>query len=165
MNPYLAAAGIRFNDFVFSEPKRLVEWTPPKCAGICAILARDSNWAPKPFQPLCFLEFGNNADLRRLARIPNTGALFVAALPMPFSTTAQRTEIRNELVGAYNPPWQAAAGAALPDELAHKLHELRFLLAGIDRLFEAPSEAPPRRAIGFVPQPAPAPEKNQLTPA
>src|SRR5437868_15152606 len=163
MNPYLGVAGIRFNDYVFSEPRRLVEWMPPKWAGICVILARDSNWAPKPLQPLCFLEFGNNSDLRRLARMPNTDALYIAALAMPFSTSAQRSEVRNQLVWAYNPVWQAGAGAAVQSELSHKLEELerkheeqttqlRLILANINRLFEPQGEPKRHRAIGFLPQ-------------
>jgi len=162
MNHYLVAAGIRFNDYVFSEPRRLVEWAPPKWAGICVILARDSNWAPKPLQPLCFLEFGNNSDLRRLTRVPNTEALFISTMAMPFSTSAQRSEVRNQLVWAYNPVWQGGAGSAVQGELAHKLDELerkheeqttqlRLLLASINRLFEPPVELPRRRAIGFLP--------------
>src|SRR5712691_8901307 len=112
MNTYLLAAGIRFNEYLFSEPTRLVEWVPPKCAGICAILARDPNWAPKPLQPLCFWEFGNDSDLVRLTRMPNAETLFVSALPMPFSTSAQRYESRNQLVSAYDPLWQAGGGSA-----------------------------------------------------
>ena len=165
MNPYLGVAGIRFNDYVFSEPRRLVEWTPPKWAGICVILARDSNWAPKPLQPLCFLEFGNNSDLRRLARMPNAEALFVSALAMPFSTSAQRSEVRNQLVWAYNPVYQGSAGSAIECELAYKLGELekkheeqttqlRLILATINRLFEPQTEPKRHRAIGFLPQPA-----------
>ena len=164
MNSYLAAAGIRFNDYVFSEPKCLAEWSPPKCAGICAILARDPNWAPKPFQTLCFWEFGNNSEPLRLARMPNSEVLFVAALPMPFSTSAQRSEIRDQLVSAYNPIWQPSAGSAGQSELACKLVELekkheeqtlqfRLLLASVNRLFE-PLPEPKRRTIGFSPRPA-----------
>jgi len=160
MNPYLGVAGIRFNDYLFSEPKRMVEWIPPKCAGICVILARDPNWAPKAFQPLCFWEFGNNSDLLRLTRMPNNDALFVSALPMPFSTSAQRSEIRNQLVWAYNPVWQPSEGSAGQSELASKLDELerkheeqtthlRLLMASINRLFE-PQALPQRRTIGFL---------------
>ena len=165
MNTYLFSAGIRFNDHVFSEPRRLAEWTPPKCAGICVVLAGDPNWAPKPLQPLCFFEFGNNADLRGLARMPKMETLFVSALAMPFSTSAQRSEIRNELVWAYNPVWQARAGSALQSDLSHKLEELerkheeqtlqlRLILANINRFFEPQSEPKRHRAIGFLPQPA-----------
>jgi hypothetical protein len=172
MNNYLLPAGIRFNDHMFSEPKRLVEWVPPKCAGICVILAEDPNWAPKPLQPLCFCEFGNNADLRRLARMPNMEALFVSALAMPFSTSAQRSEVRNQLVWAYNPVWQASAGSVLQSELSQKLEELerkhedqttqlRLILANINRLFEPQIEQKRHRAIGFLPQPAAASLENE----
>jgi hypothetical protein len=173
MNPYLGVAGIRFNDYLFSEPTRMIEWAPPKCAGICVILARDPNWAPKPFQPLCFWEFGNNSDLRRLTRMPNTEALYVSALAMPFSTSAQRSEIRSQLVWAYNPVWQASAGSAGQSELAYKLDELekkheeqttqlRLLLASVNRLFE-PQTEPRRRTIGFLPSPAAGVENQGYT--
>ena len=165
MNRYLVVAGIRFNDYVFSEPRPLVEWAPPKCAGICTILVRDPNWAPKAFQALCFWEFGNNSDLLRLTRMPNAEALFVSALEMPFSTSAQRSEARNQLVWAYNPVWQDSAGSPGHGELAHKLNELerkheeqtthlRLLLASVSRLFEPPTEPKRYRTIGFSPPPA-----------
>jgi hypothetical protein len=173
MNTYLFAAGIRFNDHMFSEPRRLAEWVPPKCAGICVILAGDPNWAPKPLQPLCFCEFGNNADLRRLARMPNKEALFVSALAMPFSTSAQRSEVRDQLVWAYNPVWQDSAGSTLQSELSCKLEELerkheeqttqlRLILANINRLFEPQIEPRGHPAIGFVPQPAARLENESL---
>ena len=170
MNPYMVAPGIRFDNYVFSEPRRLVEGALPKCGGVLAILIRDPNWAPKSFQPLCFREFGNNSqdtlgmyDLVRLAR---TDALYVSFLALPFSTAAQRREIRNELAQAYNPYCQTGGGApASQSELVHKVDELerkneeqtiqvRLLLASINRLFE-PQPEPRRRPIGFLPQPAP----------
>jgi len=165
MNPYLGLAGIRFNDYLFSEPRRLLNWTPPKCAGLCVILTRDPNWAPKPFQPLCFWEFGNNPDLRALTRMPNTEALFVSVLAMPFSTSGQRSEARSQLVWAYNPVWQVSGASPVQNELAHKLDELekkheeqttqiRLLLASLNRLFEPPTQ-PQRRTIGFL-TPTPA---------
>src|ERR1700687_3709484 len=104
------AVGIRFNDCFFTQPTPLAVWQPPQYAGLFVILAGDPNWAPKPFQPLYFGEFGNNAqevavpgdsiyhfDVRYRAE------LFVATLPMPFSTTSQRWTLRNELLWAYNP--------------------------------------------------------------
>ena len=167
MNSYMAAAGIRFNDFVFSEPRPLVETALPKCAGILAILVRDPNWAPKPFQPLCFREFGNNSPQNLFAYQPmrwGRTELFVSVLPMPFSSTAQRCEVRNQLVWAYNPVLQNNGLPPVQNELVHKLDELekkheeqttqvRLLLASINRLFE-PQAEPKRRPIGFLPQPA-----------
>jgi len=113
MNPYIVAPGIRFNDHVFSEPIRLFEGVLPKCGGIFVILVRDPNWAPKHFQPLCFREFGNNSPDTlltyhpiRWARVADPDALFVSVLPMPFSSAAQRCDVRNQLVWAYNPVYQ-----------------------------------------------------------
>src|SRR5437016_3030285 len=117
MNSYLIAAGIRFNDYFFTEPRQLAEWAAPRYAGLFVILVRDSNWAPKSFQPLFFGEFGNNTeqivlpgDIRRLAGTLAGAGLFIATLPMPFSTTAARSAVRDELVWAYNPRYQMERG-------------------------------------------------------
>jgi hypothetical protein len=170
----LVSAGIRFNDFVFTEPTPLAEWTQPRYAGLFVIVTRDPNWAPKPFQPLYFGEFGNNARENFLphdARPHSTArvdALFVAVLPMPFSTTAERTAARDQLIWAYNPLCQVnRSQSAAAGELARKLEALEkkheeqtnqvgLLLATISRFFE-PQPEPPRRHIGFLPpQSAPA---------
>ena len=134
MDTYLSGhsntQGIRFNDCFFSEPAPLAGWVRPKCAGLFGVLVSDPNWAPKPFQPLYFGEFGNNApdtgawsneDALRAAA--NGRALLVCVYPMPFSTSAQRWALRHELISAYNPVCQTA---------------------------EAPKER--RRRIGFIPQ-------------
>jgi hypothetical protein len=173
MNSYIAVPGIRFNDSVFSEPKRLVDGTLPKCGGIFAILGRDPNWAPKPFQPLYFQEFGNNSPNTvlswhpiRWSRGADIDALYVSVLPMPFSSAAQRCEVFNHLIWAYNPVCQGSDAPAVRNDLARRFDELekkheeqtmhiRLLLAGVNRLFE-PQAEPRRRPIGFVPQPAAA---------
>jgi hypothetical protein len=171
MNPYLIAPGIRFNDHVFSEPRRLREGALPQCGGIFVILVRDPNWAPKHFQPLCFREFGNNSQDSllnyhplRSGRVTDLDALYVSVLPMPFSTAAQRCDVRNQLVWAYNPVCQTNGMPSGQNELAQKLdqlekkHEeqttqLHLLLANINRLFE-PQAEPHRRSIGFLAKPA-----------
>jgi hypothetical protein len=170
MNSYMVAPGIRFDDYLFSEPRRLVEVALPRCGGVLAILTSDPNWAPRTYQPLCFREFGNNSqetayDALQLARTPQAAALFVSVLAMPFSTSAQRCEIRKKLARAYNPVCQISGIPALKNELAHKLDELeerneeqtlqiRLLLATINRLFE-PQPEPRRRPIGFFTEPTP----------
>src|SRR5579862_2720379 len=106
MNSYLVGPGIRFNDCMFSEPALLSNWTPPKFAGLFVVLAADTNWAPRTFQPIYFGEFGNNARSLPTGsiRIPaHCGPLFISVLPMPFSSSAQRTELRSQLAWAYNP--------------------------------------------------------------
>jgi hypothetical protein len=119
--------GIRFNDCVFTEPVRLSDWTPPACAGIVAVLAHDPAWSPRPFRPLYFGEFGN--DARRPA---GSAPYLIAAFPMPYSTTRQRDTLCNELIAAYNPILQTS--------------ESVFQLV-------KPAEQPsPRRSIGFMPE-------------
>ena len=161
--------GIRFNDWVFTEPARLFEWRQPACAGLFVILAKQAQWAPKPFQPLYFGEFGNNGHntLALDGWAPGgMDTLFVATLPLPYSTTAQRCTLRNELIRAYNPIAQAGGARASHQELARKLDAMEVrqqeqnehilaLLQQLNGIF-GPQPAPPRRPIGFLTQPAAA---------
>ena len=129
----MTASGIRFNDCSFSEPVPLADWAPPRFPGLLAILANDPNWAPRPFQPLDFIEFGNNADFAALIKAAKRDGWYVAVLPMPFSTTAQRCWLRDELIRAYNP------------------------VRRFDAIREIAEEPPrTRRSIGFAPPPEPA---------
>jgi hypothetical protein len=146
-------SSLRFNDCYFCEPAPLAGWTPPKWPGLYAIVVSDPNWAPKAFQPLYFGEFGNNApgnalpgNHAALVAAAKGKTLLVCACPMPFSTTAQRWSVRNELVWAYNPVCQAEASLATSGGLTHKLADSN-----------PPSDTPgeprrePRRHIGFIP--------------
>ncbi|HKE24704.1 MAG TPA: hypothetical protein VKB88_20225 [Bryobacteraceae bacterium] len=173
MPSFWVAPGLRFNDCVFSEPVRLAQWVPPACAGVAVVLLRDAEWAPKPFRPLCFGEFGN--DARRPVEWgrwmqPAVGDLYISILPMPFSTSAERRALRHELVSAYNPVCQAT-GTPSADELARKLDDLETrqheqnaqilaLLSYFARLFE-PQPLSARRPIGFRPQPVPLAAQNE----
>jgi hypothetical protein len=96
---------------------------------------RDPNWAPKPFRPLCFNEFGNNAppsawtdNYGDVLRAAQGKELLVSVCPIPFSTTAQRRAVRDELIWAYNPICQTSQAQPLRE----------------------PAKAP-RRPIGFMP--------------
>jgi hypothetical protein len=158
-------SGIRFNDCFFGEPVPFANWRPPGCASLYAILVTDPNWAPRPFQPLYFGEFGNNSSVGAVQRevsklIPaRQETLFIAVLPLPFSTTGQRWILRNELIWAYNPPCQGESPQSQPAELVAKLEELerrhqeqtaelRWLFAARGILTPKPQ---PRRRIGFLP--------------
>jgi len=159
----MVPSGIRFNDYFFTEPTRLADLKVPKYAGLFVILATDANWAPKPYQPLYFGEFGNNtpeAVLPGSHALPHGSehdtTLLVSVLPMPFSTTAQRWALRNELLWAYNPAWQAkeiryaATGLAnQPGPMDNKPYPQEA--TQILQLFEPHPEREPRRRIGFVP--------------
>jgi hypothetical protein len=134
------------------------------------ILAKDANWAPRPYQALYFGEFGNNtpetplpANQALLPSCEGDTTLLVSVLPMPFSTTAQRWALRNELLQAYNTSWQSqevrAAQSGLTNQLGdvdkkpHLEHaaQILLLLTGLNNQL-APQAAPePRRRIGFMP--------------
>jgi hypothetical protein len=150
MNSYFAPTGIRLNDCLFTEPVDLANWRPPQYAGLFAVFVRDPNWAPKPLRPLCFGEFGNSAsratllgNYNDLVATANGGNLLIAVCPMPFSTTAQRWALRDELVWAYNPACQAEGQRISPGEIASRLQQ------GIPPQTEMPRQ--PRRRIGFMP--------------
>ena len=164
--------GIRFNDCLFTEPTRLAEWKVPKYPGLFVILAKDANWAPKPYQPLYFGEFGNNTpeallsgNQARLRRNEGDTMLLISVLPMPFSTTAQRLALRNELLWAYNSAWQAEEARTAANGMANyqlgdankkpyleQAAQILLLLAGANQQPLEPQPAPePRRRIGFVP--------------
>jgi hypothetical protein len=167
---YFVPAGIRFNDYLFTDPVPFSSWRPPGCAGIAVILSRNPQWAPKPLQPLYFAEFGNDAGSGpMLPRLPENARLMdllVAVLPMPYSTAAQRNSVSKELIAAYNPACQAKGQAMSTAELVCKVGELEArqqeqsqqilsLLTYIGKLFE-PQPVSPRRPIGFLPQLLPA---------
>jgi hypothetical protein len=141
MVSYSYASGIRFNDCLFSEPTRIEGWNPPPFAGIYAVLAADLNWAPKAFQALFFGEFGNTTppasffhECAGLMKGAGERTLFVAVLPMPFSTSSQRWAVCNELVRAYHPIYQAETPLPPGNQVC------------------ADTKTPPRRRIGFMPQ-------------
>jgi hypothetical protein len=150
-------ATIRLNDCLFSEPVHFAGFTLPRHAGLFAVFINDPHWAPKPFQPLCLGEFGNNAPVSallgnydELLAAANGKTLLISVCPMPFSTTAQRAAIRDELAWAYNPVCQAEKSldrnrVASPNIAQHLLeNEPR-------REKELLQEKPPRRRIGFMP--------------
>jgi hypothetical protein len=164
ISPYLVAPGLRFNDCLFTEPVQLAHWVPPNGAGIVAILARNTNWAPKPFQVIYFGEFGNDArrslESREMRFHAPGGNLYVSVLALPFSSSAQRIALRNELISAYNPACQATETAS-PADLARRMdvvearqHEhhtqILSLLVHLCKLFE-PQPVGPHRPIGFLP--------------
>ena len=163
----LMPPGVRFNDCLFSEPAPLPTWRQPGCAGIIAVLARNPQWSPKPLQPLYFGEFGNDA-VPRTSWPANAGRdLLVSVLPMPYSTTAQRRALCDELIAAHNPAWQANGTMVSAPALARKVDELEArqleqsqqilaLLTHLGKLFE-PAQGGPRKPIGFLSELAPAP--------
>jgi hypothetical protein len=117
---------------------------------------------------LYFGEFGNNTPAVPVnyALLPRGDAdvpLFVSVLPMPFSTTAQRSALRSELLWAYNSAWQAkevrAAGSGVTNQLGimdtkpypEHAAQIPLHLTGVNKILDPQPEREPRRRIGFVP--------------
>ena len=147
---YFVASGIRFNDCIFTQPVPFAECTFPRCPGLYVILAEDRDWGPKPFQPLYFGEFGNNApaavllgEASHVARSAPGKPLYIAGLALPYSTTSQRWALCRELIRAYNPLCQVAEPHTPPGDLANQLD------ARANEFFGAIPER--RRRIGFLP--------------
>jgi len=150
---YCTPPGVRFNDYIFSEPAPLWDWRPPHCDGIAVVLVRNPQWGPKPFQPLYFWQFGGESRLPERLRGED---LMVAVLPMPYASAEQRRSVCRQLTASY----------ISTAELAHKVDELEArqqeqsqqilsLLTYIAKLFE-PQPVRPRRPIGFLPDLVPA---------
>lgn len=157
MNPYLSPSGIRLNDCFFSDPVSFTGWTPPHYAGLFAVFVHDTDWAPKPFRPLCFGEFGNNAPLAALMkhygewRAAGSGRnLLISVCPIPYSTSAQRMALRNELISAYNPVCQGGSAFERHDD-----HNAQ-LIASLSESQPGDRQRQPRRRIGFMPECEPA---------
>lgn len=166
----MLAPGIRFNDCVFSEPIAFADWVAPRCAGLYVILVRDAEWAPKPLRPVCFGEFGNNAQAEAVLQecahlLPGNAqrSAFVSFLALPFTTTTQRWALCRELVSGYHPSGQSAQTA--PTDLVRRLDDLErrnqeqaaqlgYLRAGADAFLD--TRPAPRRRIGFLPDFEPA---------
>jgi hypothetical protein len=149
---YWFPAGIRFKDYIFSEPVPLAGWHAPDYAGIAVVLARNPHWGPKPLQPLSF------GDISELP--PNIGRndLLISVLPVPYSTAAQRRALCCELMSARFPVSTGEVARKL-DALEARQQEqgerILSLLTFIAKFFE-PQPVGPRNTIGFLSQLAPA---------
>lgn len=152
MPSYLLPPGVRFKDYLFTEPVELAGWRPTGCAGIVAILARNPQWGPKPLQPLYF---GEACSLPANAR---GGNLLVSVLPMPYSTASQRRALCQELSAAYDPGSVTELSRkvdVLEARQQEQSQQILSLLTYIGKLFE-PQTTGPRKPIGFLAQLSPA---------
>jgi hypothetical protein len=149
---YWFPAGIRFKDYLFSEPVPLAGWHAPDCAGIAVILARNPQWGPKPLQPLSF------GDISEFPSNLGRSDLLVSVLPMPYSTAAQRRALCCDLMSARFPVSAAEVTRKLEVMEARQQEQgerILSLLGFIAKFFE-PQPVGPRNTIGFLSQLAPA---------
>jgi len=159
--------GIRFANYVFSEPVPLTEFSVmPSLAGIYAVLVPDPTWGPWHLQPLFFGEFGASGQ----EHIPQQQAcclraaagrrLFVAAYMLPLQHAAELSRMKQELIEHYNPLCnQETSGAG---EILQKLNTLekkmveydsilKIALAAIGQIGQHQPESK-KRITGFQPR-------------
>ena len=161
-------SGIRFADYVFSEPIPLaICVTEPQRMGVYAVLVPDATWGPRHFQPIFFGVFNGHHqsqlspdDYRRCLRAAAGKLLYVAAYNMPLvGDPSESQRIQRELVQIYSPLCNHDSADASSAELVRKLdalemknqeHEalLKVLLAALGHLVQ-PTHEIKKRAVGF----------------
>jgi hypothetical protein len=159
--------GIRFADYVFSEPVPLTQFSSiQQLAGIYVVLVPDPTWGPWHLQPLLFGEFGgprqepvNQEQQACCLRAAAGRTLYIAVYTLPLQHTSELSRMKQELIEHYHPIGnQGAAGSA---EIAQKLNTLekkilecdavlRVALAAIGQAGQLPLE-PKKRIAGFQP--------------
>jgi hypothetical protein len=113
--PYLAG--------LFDEPVRLDRWTPPGISGVYAIMHRDDpENQPSTYtidycgQNRKLISFGGypwlqHARKRLLTRAGSIDNVFIAVIPMPQSSGAERRELKRALIEIFDPYFNKEKGA------------------------------------------------------
>src|SRR5215510_9907186 len=103
--------GIRFADYVFSNPASLDRFSlPPRSSGIYVLLMPDSSWGPWHLQPLFFGEFGPDhqvymspAQQMCCLKVAAGRSLYFALYAVPHENGWAISEMKKELVARYRP--------------------------------------------------------------
>jgi len=161
-------AGIRFADYVFSEPVPLaICVTTPQSMGVYAVLVPDATWGPRHFQPIFFGVFNGQRqsqltpdDYTRCLRAAAGKQLYVTAYNMPLlGDPSELHRVQRELVHIYSPLCNHDPADASSAEFVRKLdalesknqeHEalLKVLLAALGHLVQ-PTHEVKKRTVGF----------------
>src|SRR5262245_19072022 len=103
--------GIRFADYVFSNPASLDRFSlPPRSAGLYVILMPDSTCGPWHLQPLFFGEFGPDHQLHMTQaqqmcclKVAGGRTLYFSLYAVPQPSAWPMSEIKKELIARYRP--------------------------------------------------------------
>src|SRR5262245_25648048 len=175
MNRYSSRmmSGIRFADYIFSNPTLLERCTfPARSIGIFVVLVPDPTWGPWHLQPLYFGQFRPDGEsemsvteqilcLRAAAGKP----LYVSSYPVPMEHAFELSGIQRELIDHYWPMVNRRPTDDRAVDLAHKLdavekriHEqealLKLALAAVGQMGQSFPEPKRRSVVGFQPSPA-----------
>ena len=174
MNRLLArtSVGIRFADYVFSDPAPLGRFSLPQhAAGLYVLLLPDPGWGPWHFQPLFFGEFGSQREASMsqaqqtcCLKVAAGRSLYFAVYAIPDQHGWATSEIKKQLIGRYQPVsnFEAVDGAvALAqklDILEHKIAAqdavLKYALAAIGQMVQLQQPETRKKIAGFRSDPA-----------
>ena len=164
--------GIRFADYVFSEPAPLVRFSlPPRSVGLYVILMPDTSWGPWHLQPLFFGEFGpenevhmSQAQQTCCLKVAAGRSLYFALYAVPHEHCWAISQIQRELTARYSPIANlesidaAVELAQRVDTLEKKVIEqdsmLKLALAALGQTVQLQQPQPKKRIVGFQPDPA-----------
>src|SRR5262245_16711925 len=107
--PFPYETGIRFADYLFSEPVPLASLAAAHTTLIYVVLTPDATWGPRQFQPLFFGECKHSRGLIDVRpdqyllwlRAAAGRPLYIATLSTPWLHPAELTRITRELVHTY----------------------------------------------------------------
>jgi hypothetical protein len=110
--PAPKAAGIRWGNYLFSEPRVFGTGLVAPVPGVYAIMVTDATWTPRNFRPLYF---GETEDFRKRVGFAHEKygnwklhagslTLYVSHYHTLGTSTERRKAIEEELIGKYNPP-------------------------------------------------------------
>jgi hypothetical protein len=163
--------GIRFGDYVFSDPVPLSRFSlPPRSGGLYVVLMPDPSWGPWHLQPLFFGEFGAQRETHMsqeqqvcCLKVAAGRSLYVAVYAPPLQHGWELSQIKKELIERYRPVSNLASIDAAAeigyrlDSLEKQILEqdavLKLALAAIGQMVQVPQE-PRRKIVGFQPEPA-----------
>ena len=164
--------GIRFADYVFSDPAPLARFSlPPHSVGLYVILMPDTSWGPWQLQPLFFGEFGPEREVQ-ISQTQQTcclkaaagRSLYFALYAVPHQHRWAISEIQRELTVGYRPIANLESIDATAelvqrlDILEKKVIEqdavLKLALATLGQTVQLQQPEPKKRIVGFQPGPA-----------
>src|SRR5262245_9522498 len=164
--------GIRFADYVFSDPAPLARFSVPPCSvGLYVILMPDTSWGPWHLQPLFFGEFGPEREVQMnqtqqtcCLQVAAGRSLYFALYAVPHQHRWAISEIQRELMVRYRPIANLEAIDATT-ELVQRLETLekkvieqdavlKLALATLGQTVQLQQPVPTKRIAGFQPGPA-----------
>ena len=174
MNRLLArrSVGIRFADYVFSDPAPLDRFALPfHSAGLYVVLMPDASWGPWQLQPLFFGEFRREGEVRMSSaqqtcclKVAAGRSLYFALYAVPHQQGWATSEIQKELIALYRPIANlesidiTASLAQRLESLEKKMVEqdavLRLALATLGQTVQFHQPEPRKKIVGFRPDPA-----------